>query len=92
MEKPALASPPPYKIKKEKTPAKSKQNVWWRGEGGTVQQKRRQTVVPDNLVERRLYRDGIRIGAYDYISHHHTLRACHIICFENRCELGKIET
>mgnify|MGYP003394361183 CR=1 FL=1 len=28
-------------------------------EGGTEQQKRRQTVVLDSLVERRLCRDGI---------------------------------
>jgi hypothetical protein len=71
---------------------KSKQNAWWRGEGGAEQQKRRQTVVPDSLVERRLCRDGIRRGAYDYISHHHTLRACDIICFGNRCEFGTIQT
>jgi len=54
--------------------AKPKKNVWWRGEGGAEQQKRRQTVVSDSLVERRLCRDGIRRGAYDYISHHHALR------------------
>ena len=71
---------------------KSKQNAWWRGEGGAEQQKRRQTVVPDSLVERRLCRDGIRRGAYDYISHHHALRACDIICFGNRCEFGTIQT
>ena len=37
-------------------------------------------------VEWTLRRDGIRRGAYDYISHCHALRACHIIslCFENR--------
>ncbi|MDO8505625.1 MAG: hypothetical protein Q7S48_03545, partial [bacterium] len=69
-----------------------KQNAWWRGEGGAEQQKRRQTVVPDSLVERRLCRDGIRRGAYDYISHYHTLRACDIICFGNRCEFGTIQT
>ena len=39
--------------------AKPKKNVWWRGEGGAEQQKRRQTVVSDSLVERRLCRDGI---------------------------------
>jgi len=33
-----------------------------------------------------------RIRAYDFISHHHTLRACHIICFGNRCEFGTIQT
>jgi len=46
--------------------AKSKQNVWWRGEGGTEQQKR------------RLCRDGIHIGAYDYISNYHTRGVCDI--------------
>ena len=71
---------------------KSKQNAWWRGEGGAEQQKRRQTVVSDSLVERRLCCDGIRRGAYDLLSHHHTLRACHIICFGNRCEFGTIQT
>jgi len=71
---------------------KSKKNAWWRGEGGAEQQKRRQTVVSDSLVERRLCRDGIRRGAYDYISHRHALRACDIICFENRFELGTIQT
>jgi len=30
--------------------------------------------------------------AYDLGQSHHALRAWHIICFENRCELGKIET
>src|SRR3989338_4268576 len=33
-----------------------------------------------------------RIRAYDLVSLHHTLRACHIICFENRYELGTIQT
>ena len=54
---------------------KSKQNAWWRGEGGAEQQKRRQTVVPDSLVERRLCRDGVRRGAYDYISNYKSLGA-----------------
>src|SRR3989344_2623776 len=30
------------------------------------------------------------LRAYDLVSSHHALRACHIICFENRCELGTI--
>jgi hypothetical protein len=71
---------------------KSKQNAWWRGEGGAEQQKRRQTVVPDSLVERRLCRDGIRRGAYRLVSLHHALRARDIICFGNRCEFGTIQT
>ena len=71
---------------------KSKQNAWWRGEGGAEQQKRRQTVVLDSLVERRLCRDGIRRGAYHLVSNHHTLRACHISDFGNKCELGTIQT
>jgi len=54
---------------------KSKQNAWWRGEGGAEQQKRRQTVVSDSLVERRLCRDGIRRGAYNYISNYKSLGA-----------------
>src|SRR3990167_2985697 len=33
-----------------------------------------------------------RIRAYDLVSLHHALRACHIICFESKCELGTIET
>ena len=31
-------------------------------------------------------------GAYDLVSSHHALRACHIICFGNRCEFGTIQT
>jgi len=31
------------------------------------------------VLERMLSRDGIRIGAYDYISHHHARGACDII-------------
>jgi len=46
------------------------------------------------VLERMLSRDGICRGAYDYISHHHILGACHItsLCFENRFGLGTIET
>src|SRR3989338_3354396 len=33
-----------------------------------------------------------RIRAYDLVSLHHALRACHIICFEKRYELGTIQT
>src|SRR3990167_9398642 len=33
-----------------------------------------------------------RIRAYDLVSLHHALRACDIICFENKCELGTIQT
>ena len=32
------------------------------------------------------------IRAYDSVSSHHALRACHIICFESKCELGTIQT
>jgi len=32
------------------------------------------------------------LRAYDLVSSHHALRACHIICFESKCELGTIET
>ena len=35
---------------------------------------------------------GIRIGAYDYISHYCVRGACHIICFGNRFGLGTINT
>ena len=31
-------------------------------------------------------------GAYDLGQSHHALGACDIICFENKCELGTIET
>ena len=73
---------------------KSKQNAWWRGEGGATERERKNTVVPDSILKWTLRRDGIRRGAYDYISHHHTLRACEVItslCFGNRCEFGTIE-
>ena len=36
------------------------------------------------VVERMLGRGGIRIGAYDYISHYCERGAHDIICFENR--------
>jgi len=32
------------------------------------------------------------LRAYDLVSSHYALRACHIICFGNRCEFGTIET
>ena len=32
------------------------------------------------------------LRAYALVSSHHALRACHIICFENKCELGTIQT
>ena len=35
---------------------------------------------------------GAQIRAYTSFSLHHALRACDIICFGNRCELGTIET
>jgi hypothetical protein len=57
----------------------------------TEQQKRRNT-PSRRVLERMLGCDGIRIGAYNLISHHHALRACDIIYFENRCELGTIKT
>jgi hypothetical protein len=74
---------------------KSKQNAWWRGEGGATERERKNTVVPDSVLKWTLRRDGIRRGAYDYISHHHTLGACEVItslCFGNRCEFGTIQT
>jgi len=36
--------------------------------------------------------EALGIRAYDFISHHHALHACHIICFESKCELGTIQT
>ena len=33
-----------------------------------------------------------RIRAYDLVSSHHARGACNIICFENRCEFGTIQT
>jgi hypothetical protein len=74
---------------------KSKKNAWWRGEGGATERERKNTVVPDSILKWTLRRDGIRRGAYDYISHHHTLGACGVItslCFGNRCEFGTIQT
>ncbi|MBU0636664.1 hypothetical protein KKH16_00445, partial [Patescibacteria group bacterium] len=47
------------------------------------------------VLERMLSRDGIRRGAYDYISHYRERGACEVItslCFENRFELGTINT
>jgi hypothetical protein len=35
---------------------------------------------------------GAFLRAYDLVSLHHALRACDIICFENRFELGTINT
>ena len=32
------------------------------------------------------------LRAYALVSLHHALRACHIICFESKCELGTIQT
>src|SRR3989344_4665627 len=32
------------------------------------------------------------LRAYDFGQNHHALRACHIICFESKCELGTIQT
>ena len=66
---------------------KSKKNVWWRGEGGATERERRNTVVPDSIPKWTLRRDGIRREAYDLVSSHHALRACDIICFENRCRI-----
>ncbi len=74
---------------------KSKQNAWWRGEGGATERERRNTVVPDSILKWTLRRDGIRRGAYDYISHYHARGACEVItslCFENRFGLGTINT
>ena len=85
---PAATIPKKRKLNRRQT----KQNAWWRGEGGATERERRNTVVPDSILKWTLRRDGIRRGAYDYISHHHTLCACDIICFGNRCEFGTIET
>ena len=62
-----------------------------RGRNGTAEAEEH---AFQRVLERMLCRDGIRIGAYDYISHHHILGACHItsLCFENRFGLGTINT
>ena len=51
-----------------------------RGRNGTAEAEEH---AFQRVLERMLCRDGIRIGAYDYISHHHILGACHItsLCF-----------
>jgi hypothetical protein len=85
---PATTIPKKKKLNRRQT----KQNAWWRGEGGATERERRNTVVPDSILKWTLRRDGICRGAYDYISHHHTLCACDIICFGNRCEFGTIQT
>ena len=67
--------------------AKQKNNAWWRGEGGATERERKRTPVFWCSVEWTLRHDGIRRGAYDYISHHHARGACEVItslCFENR--------
>ena len=63
-----------------------------RGRNGTAEAEEH---AFQRVLERMLCRDGIRIGAYDYISHYREHGACHIItslCFGNRCELGIIKT
>ncbi len=55
-----------------------------RGRNGTVEAEEH---AFQRVLERMLCRDGIRRGAYDYISHHHARGACEVItshCFENR--------
>ena len=61
---------------KRENPRPTKKNAWWRGEGGATERERKNAVVPDSILKWTLRRDGIRRGAYDYISHHHTLCAC----------------
>jgi len=58
----------PRQIKKECVVAR-------RGRSGTAEAEEH---AFQRVLERMLSRDGIRRGAYDYISHHHILGACHI--------------
>jgi hypothetical protein len=63
-----------------------------RGRNGTAEAEE---YAFQRVLERMLSRDGIRRGAYDYISHYHILGACEVItslCFGNRCEFGTIDT
>lgn len=66
----------------QKNPRQTKKHgVGGEARADTEQRERKNAVVPDSILERTLGCDGIRRGAYDYISHHHTLRACDIITY-----------
>ena len=84
---PATTIPKKQNLNRRQT----KQNAWWRGESGhrTAEAERH---CFRSVSERMLGCDGIRRGAYRLVWLHHALRACHIICFESRCELGTIQT
>jgi hypothetical protein len=63
-----------------------------RGQNGTAEAEEH---AFQRVLERMLSRDGIRRGAYDYISHYRERGACEVItslCFENRFGLGTINT
>jgi hypothetical protein len=79
----------PKKKKLESRQIKIECVVARRGRNGTAEAEEH---AFQRVLERMLSRDGIRRGAYDYISHYCTLGACHIICFENRFGLGTINT
>ena len=73
--RPRLATAIP---KSKRNPRQTKKHgVGGEARADTEQQKRRNT-PSRRVLERMLGCDGIRIRAYDYISHHHTLRACDI--------------
>jgi len=75
LEKPDLALATTIPKKEKGNRAKQKKNAWWRGEGGTTERERRNAVVPDSIPKWTLRRDGIRRGAYDYISNYKSLGA-----------------
>jgi len=68
--------PPPYKIKKRKPPPN--QNRMRGGEARSERNSRSGGTRSQRVLERMLCRDGVRRGAYDYISHHHFLGAYYI--------------
>ena len=84
---PEAQSPIPKKEIPRKQNENGKRWGWGRTRRGRSGGTRSQRVL-----ERMLSRDGIRRGAYRLVLLHHTLRACDIICFENRFELGTINT
>ena len=90
LEKPDLARH--HHTEKKKTESaehKTECVVARRGRNGTAVAERH---CFRSVSERTMCRDGIRIGAYTLVLLHHALRACHIICFEKRYELGTIQT
>ena len=69
---------PATTIPNQKIGTPAKQNRMRGGETRAERNSRSVGTRSQRVLERMLSRDGIRRGAYDYISHHHILGACHI--------------